>query len=304
MTGPPCISATPAVVGSEVRASRSAWTTIWVGPERFSSPVGVHSSTNPSAIRCGYGSKMPDSGFTGIRSARALISDSTSAISAPGNSRCHPGTNPIQGVLDREPPFPPRIHHISRRRRIRSPGGTVESSIGQLQTLGDHRRLGIRSGQLRNRIDLIQTHLAGGEPGTQNRQILQSAGHPNQLSSSGMPETKPGRHPLREIPRPIHQKPLTPIRIDQPFTDLGIENGQTREQMRQDPIGLIIAETLPLHHPNVRNRCDKFGSETKESKKKSEKFRGPRQPSTNSSSSPSWSWLASAYSAFSDSRSR
>ena len=88
-----------------------------------------------------------------------------------------------------------------------------------------------------------------------------------------MPQTKPGRNPLRKIPSPIRQEPLTPIRIDQPFTDLGVENGQTREQMRQDPIGLIVGETLPLHDTQrTRQVSDRNGSETEESEKKSERF--------------------------------
>ena len=91
-----------------------------------------------------------------------------------------------------------------------------------------------------------------------------------------MTKTKPGRHPLRESPGPIRQEPLTPISIDQPVTDLGVENGQTREQMRQDPIDLIISETLPLHAPQrIEAGVTEIGSETGNPERKSEKFPGP-----------------------------
>ncbi len=73
------------------------------------------SSTKPSAIRCGYGSKIPDSGLGGIRSALSRIADSTSDISIPGRSAFILTSDPVQGVLDRQPPHPAtlRPHHKS-----------------------------------------------------------------------------------------------------------------------------------------------------------------------------------------------
>ena len=156
-------------------------------------------------------------------------------------------SDPVQGVLDRQPAFAPRIHRLIGGERIRSPGGTIQSRIRQTQTLGNHRLLRIRSGQLRDGIDLIETQLTGSEFLLKQRQILQPPRHPDQLSGSRMPKPKSRRNPFRKRPSPIRQEPLTPICIDQPITDLRIENRQTREQMTQDPIGLVIGEILPLH---------------------------------------------------------
>ncbi len=192
---------------------------------------------------------MPDSGLGGIRSARALISDSTRLISGPGRSAF------------RWPRIPSRVYWIDNHRTRHDStlhpqwiGGLAlraarsKAAFDKPKTLCDHRLLGLRSGQLRNRIDLIQTTTRPvGESRSKHRQILQPARHPDQLSRSRMTKTEPGRHPLRKIPSPIGQEPLTQIGIDQPVTDLGVKNGQTREQMRHDLIGLIIGETLPLH---------------------------------------------------------
>ncbi len=153
------------------------------------------------------------------------------------------------------------------RRRIRSPGSTVQSRIGQTETCGDHRLLGIRSGQLRDRIHLIQRQLAGSEPFPQHRQILEPTSHPNQLSCSRMTQTEPGRNPLGKVAGPIREELLAEISVDQPFTDLGVENRQTREQMSQNPIHLIIGKALPLHAPNLRKGCDRNRSETEHPKR-------------------------------------
>src|SRR5687768_1784045 len=103
MTGPPSISATP-VSEPSINASRSAWTMIRVGGEVFSSPVVEQSSTNPSAIRWGYGSNMPDSGLGGIRSALSRIEDSTIDISIPGRSAA------------RRPLIPSKLYWIDNHR--------------------------------------------------------------------------------------------------------------------------------------------------------------------------------------------
>ena len=168
----------------------------------FSSPVVAHSSTRPSAIRCGYGSKMPDSGLGGIRSALALISDSTRDISSSGQISIQMATDPIQGVLDRQPPLPPRLPLLIRRRRVCSPTCPIQSRIGQTQTLIDHCFFGLSRGQLRNGIGLIQTQLPSREPGAQYRQTLESPGHPHQLGRGRMPQTRNGPTPTAEGPEP------------------------------------------------------------------------------------------------------
>ena len=167
------------------------------------------------------------------------------------------GTNPVQGVLDRQPPLPPGFQPISSRRRVGSPRRPVQGRIRQTQTFRNDCFFGLRSGQLRNRIHLIQRKRPFGESGPKHRQVLESPRHPDQLAGRGMTKTEPGRNPLRKIACPIRQEPLAHIRIDQPVADLRVENGQTREQMRQHPISLIVRKALPLHAPNVRNRCDK-----------------------------------------------
>ena len=178
------------------------------------------------------------------------------------------GSDPVQGVLDRQPTLPPGIDRILSAGRIRSSGGPIQSRIRQ--TRNTLRSPLPRSLQWpvskSNRSDPDATH----QPQTGNARPADpgTSGHPNQLRRRRMSQTKPGRHPLRKIPSPIRQEPLTPISIDQPVTDLGIENGQTREQMRQDPIGLIIGEALPLHAPNVRNRCDRNGQKNRPMRKK------------------------------------
>ncbi len=180
-------------------------------------------------------------------------------------------SDPVQGVLDREPPIPPRTKRIFGARRVGSSGGPIQSRIGQSETFGDHRLLGLGSGQLRDRIHLIQRKRPFGEPLPQQGQILETTSHPNQLGGSGMTKTEPSRNPLGKVASPICEELLAEVSVDQPVTDLGAENGQTREQMRQHPIHLIIGETLPLHVPNIRRGCDKFGPETSQSEKKSEK---------------------------------
>ena len=214
-----------------------------------------------------------------MSSALSRIADSTRFISTPGRSAF------------RWPRIPSRVYwidnHRSRHdslhqlygRRVGSAGGTIQGSIRQTQTLCDHRLLRLRSGQLRDRIHLIQTQLTSSEPGTQQRQILQPPRHPNQLSRSRMAKTKPGRHPLRKIPRPIRQKPLTHISVDQPFTDPGVENGQPREQVTQHLVHLIVRETLPFHSPTVRTGCDRNRSETGHPQGKLRNFYRPNGPS-------------------------
>ena len=116
-------------------------------------------------------------------------------------------SDPIQGVLDRQPPIPPRCDSILRRRRVGSPRGTVQRRIRQTQTFRNHRFLSLRSGQLRNRIGLIQTQLTGGKPLPKQRQILQPAGHepaeppPNDATRSGQTPTAPdsGNHPPGKV---------------------------------------------------------------------------------------------------------
>ena len=144
MTGPPSISATPVVVGSSVKASRSAWTTIWVGPEGFSSPVVVASSTKPVGHPLRI--RIEDAGFGVDRYPIGPGSDLgfDQCHLRPGQISVQMGTNPVQGVLDRQPTFPPGIHHISRRRRVRSPRRPIQGRIRQTQTFCDHRLFGVR----------------------------------------------------------------------------------------------------------------------------------------------------------------
>ncbi len=278
MTGPPSISATP-VSEFSIKAIRDRR-----GPRSGSEPNRSHHRwwntvrpvRRPSAVDTGR--RCLIRGWVGSDPLCSRIADSTRPSRHPGRSAF------------RWPLIPSRVYWIDNHRtrhesdsilsgwRVGPAGGTIQGRIRQTETFCNHRFLCLRSGQLRNRIHLIQTQLTSREPGTKHRQILQSPRHPDQLSCRRMPETKPGRHPLRKIPSPIRQEPLTPISIDQPFTDLGVENGQTREQMRQDPIGLIVSETLPLHHPNVRTRCDRIRVRNRPFAKKSQKSSAMGRP--------------------------
>ena len=141
-----------------------------------------------------------------------------------------------------------------------SPGRSIQSSIRQAQAGGDHSFFGFGRSQLRNRIDLIQAQLTGGETRPQDRQILKPTSHAHQLSRRGMSKAKPGRYPLDQIPSPVRQELLAQISIDQPLTDRSVKYRKPGEQIPQDLLHLIIGEPLPHHDSNVRTRCDRFGS--------------------------------------------
>ncbi len=186
-------------------------------------------------------------------------------------------SEPVQAVLDRQPPHPPGIHHIRGGWRIRSPRGPIQGSIRQTQTLIDHCFFGLSSSQLRNRIDLIQTQLTSRKPGAKQRKILQSPGHPNQLHSSRMPQPKPGRHPLRKIASPIHQEQLTPIRLDQPFASRGQSCRRKTQKMTDSRLDLII-RIHPLHATQRTNRLGQIRVRNQPSEEKSQKIPGRLTP--------------------------
>ena len=118
------------------------------GGSQFDQTVG-----HPLRIRI----EDPDSGFTGISSAFSRIADSTRAQVGTGQIGVKIASDPIQRVLDRQPPLPPRTPRILSGGRVGPAGGTIQGRIRQTQTLCNHRFLCLRSGQLRNRIHLIQT---------------------------------------------------------------------------------------------------------------------------------------------------
>ena len=99
---------------------------------------------------------MPDSGLGGIRSALALISDSTRDISAPGRSAFRWARIPSRVYWIDNHRLPPRLPLIRCGRRVGPPGRPIQGSIGQTQTLIDHCFFGLSRGQLRDGIDLIQ----------------------------------------------------------------------------------------------------------------------------------------------------
>jgi hypothetical protein len=92
-----------------------------------------------------------------------------------------------------------------------------------------HLFFGLNSRQLRDRIGLIQAQLASGEHLSEPRQILETTGHPDQLRRRGMSQPEAGTYPLRKVASPVGQELLAGVGFHQPFTDLGVENGQTRE---------------------------------------------------------------------------
>ena len=61
---------------------------------------------DPSAIRCGYGSNNPDSGLGGIRSALRSDRRFHQRHFHPGQISVQMASDPVQGVLDRQPPHP------------------------------------------------------------------------------------------------------------------------------------------------------------------------------------------------------
>ena len=239
------------------------------GGTEFDQTVG-----HPLRIRI----EQPRFGLGGISSAFSRIADSTSDISGPGRSAC------------RWPLIPSRVYWIESHRtrhestilsgrRVGSAGGPIQSRIRQTQTISDHRFLGLRSSQLRNRIHLIQHNSPAPNRYRSRGRSSRPASHPNQLRGSRMAQTKPGRHPLRKIASPIRQEPLTHISIDQPVTDLGVESGQPREQMADPLIHLIIRETLPLHTPNVRTGVTETGQKPANHKENRENSKPPNDPS-------------------------
>lgn len=206
----------------------------------------------------------------------------------------HVAPDPIQGVLDREPPLPKRIESILGGRWPGSTGGPIQGGIRQPGTLGDQRLLGGRCGQLRDRIHLIQTHFPGGEPLPEQGQISKTTGDPNQLPSGRMTEIEPGRDPLGQIPRPIDQELLGDIGLDQPVTNLSVEHGESGEQLRQHLLHLIVGEPLPLHVINVGRGCDRNGPET-DDREKNQEICSTAAPLTRS-----WARSISAWSATSN----
>ena len=147
---------------------------------------------------------MPDSGLTGIRSALSLIADSTRLISIPGRSAFRCASDPVQGVLDRQPPHPPGITLILTVDGVGPPSGTVQGRIRQTQTLCNHRLLSLRSGQLRDRVHLIQTtthqpqtgHGAGADP------RASSPPEPAEQPSNDEDQTGPTPTPEDSVPHP------------------------------------------------------------------------------------------------------
>ena len=181
--------------------------------------------------------------------------------------------DPIQGVLDRQPPLPPRLPLISSG----SAGWLgVRPDPMPHWTIPDIRRSPpppYREWPTSrwHRSDPDSTRRPQTVTAARGRSS-QPAGHPHQLGCRRMSETKTGRHPLRKIPSPIRQEQLTPIRLDQPFTSRG-QSRRRKTQKMTDPLFDLIIRILPLHAPNVQTACDKFGSETSRSEEKSQKFR-------------------------------
>jgi hypothetical protein len=91
-----------------------------------------------------------------------------------------PSFQPVQTVLDEQATTFPHLPFVLGRRRVCSPGGTIQSSIRQPETLLDQPLLGVGGGHLRDGIHLIQGQVAGGEALPEDGQILEPPGHPDQ----------------------------------------------------------------------------------------------------------------------------
>ena len=87
---------------------------------------------------------------------------------------------PVQTVLDEQATTFPDLPFVRGRRRVCSPGSTIQSSIGQPETLCDQPLLGVGGGHLRDGIHLIQGQVAGGKALPKDGQILEPTGHPDQ----------------------------------------------------------------------------------------------------------------------------
>ena len=264
MTGPPSISATPVVsefsikrfqIGVDHDLSWSRTVLITGGGTEFDQTVG-----HPLRIR------IEQSRFWIHRYFVRFLSDRRfhQRHLHPGQISVQIASDPVQGVLDRQPAHPAMNSTASSEvGRVGSPGGTIQGRIRQTQTLGNHRFLGLRSGQLRNRIDLIQLNSPAANRERKTGRSSSLSGHPNQLGCSRMTQTKPGRNPLRKIARPVRQEPLTPIRLHQIHSQSRRANAAAqRTENDQYPHRPDHSKTLPLHSPNVRDRCDRNGSET------------------------------------------
>ena len=180
------------------------------------------------------------------------------------------GTDPVQGVLDRQPTFPPRIHHISRRRRVRSPRRPIQGRIRQTQTFCDHRLLGVRSGQLRDRIDLIQRKRPFGESRRSRRADPPVSAPPGPAGMPSHASDQTGPKPIPEDSEPHPPGTVDPDppprathkpRPEQPPKD----SENDRSPHRPDH-----SDTPSPWHPNVSRASDRFGSKPRNQKRNSE----------------------------------
>ena len=259
ITGPAANSATPLVSVGAVRVSRSANNVTWTeGP--FSPPAAAHTSTRPSGGRIWVEHPALRVLRNSVRSGPDRRLDEMQL--GPRQIHVHVAPDPIQGVLDRQPPLPKRIESIIGGRWPAPTGGPIQGGIRKTDTFGDQSLLSGRGGQLRDRIHLIQTHFPGSETLPEQGQISKTSGDPDQLPSGRMTEIEPGRDPLGQIPSPIDQELLGDIGLDQPVANLSVEHGEAGEQLRQHLLDLIVGEALPLHVINVGRRWDRNGPET------------------------------------------
>ena len=184
----------------------------------------------------------------------------------------------------RWPRIPSRVYWIDNHRTRHE--STASSEVGGLarraarskaafdkpKTLGDHRLLGLRSSQLRNRIHLIQLNSPAANRSRNTRQILQPAGHPDQLRRSRMSQTKPGRNPLRKIRAPHPPGTVDPDPPPNPLTSRRQRRRRSAQENGRFPHQPDHSNTPSPYPERIGNRSDRNRSETGHPQGKSRNF--------------------------------